>query len=245
MKKRLYFCACVTQKFIETMKKKIIEALKTEFKELGLSDKTIDRLASYVEGLVEKEEDIATAVKRDDVKLIATSIQGEIDGLRKAKKSAEDALEEYKKSHPDKKTGKDDDNNDDDNDDDDEDGKDSKGMKMLLEKYAELEERLNRRDKEEKDKATIASVKSALKKAGCTNETIIALIMKGFALGENEKEEDAVTRLKGEYDKSVKDLFGDGVVPFSGDGNRTPAEVSEADRIAKAKEDAKRVRENQ
>lgn len=84
------------------MKKKIEDALKTEFKELGLSDKTIGRLAEYVQGLVEKEEDIATAVKRDDVKLIAKSIQGELDGLKKAKEKAEADLADYKAKHPDK-----------------------------------------------------------------------------------------------------------------------------------------------
>ena len=83
------------------MKKKIEDALKTEFKELGLSDKTIGRLADYVQGLVEKEEDIATAVKRDDVKLIAKSIQGELDGLKKAKEKAEADLADYKAKHPD------------------------------------------------------------------------------------------------------------------------------------------------
>lgn len=84
------------------MKKTIEDALKTEFKELGLSDKTIGRLADYVQGLVENEEDIATAVKRDDVKLIAKSIQGELDGLKKAKEKAEADLADYKAKHPDK-----------------------------------------------------------------------------------------------------------------------------------------------
>lgn len=87
-----------------SMKKKIEDALRTEFKELGLSDKTIGRLADYIvsKGSVEKEEDIATAVKGDDIKRIAKSIQGEIDGIQKAKKTAEDALEQYKAKHPEK-----------------------------------------------------------------------------------------------------------------------------------------------
>lgn len=84
------------------MKKKIEDALKTEFKELGLGDKTIGRLAEYIiaKGTVTNEEDIATAVKGDDVKLIAKSIQGEIDGIQKAKKKAEDDLADYKAKHP-------------------------------------------------------------------------------------------------------------------------------------------------
>lgn len=87
------------------MKKKIEDALRTEYAGLGLSDKTIGRLAEYVQGKVEKEEDIATAVKGDDVKLIAKSIQGEIDGLQKAKKKAEDDYADYKAKHPEKKEG--------------------------------------------------------------------------------------------------------------------------------------------
>lgn len=83
------------------MKKTIEDALRTEYASLGLSDKTIGRLADYVQGKVEKEEDIATAVKGDDVKLIAKSIQGEIDGLKRAKETAENALADYKAKHPD------------------------------------------------------------------------------------------------------------------------------------------------
>lgn len=82
------------------MKKKIEEALRTEYAGLGLSDRTIGRLADYVQGSVEKEEDIVTAVKGDAVKLIAKSIQGEIDGILKAKKKAEDDLADYKAKHP-------------------------------------------------------------------------------------------------------------------------------------------------
>lgn len=104
------------------MKKKIEEALKTEFKELGFGDKTIGRLADYIvsKGTVTNEDEIATAVKGDDVKLIAKSIQGEIDGIQKAKKKAEDDLADYKAKHPDEpgKGGK--------GDDDDPDGDDGK-----------------------------------------------------------------------------------------------------------------------
>ena len=84
------------------MKKKIEEALSAEYKGLGLSEKTIGRLADYIigRGSVTKEEEIAAAVKGDDVKLLATSIQGEIAGLTRAKETAETALADYKAKHP-------------------------------------------------------------------------------------------------------------------------------------------------
>lgn len=84
------------------MKKKVEEALSAEYKGLGLSEKTIGRLADYLLGSIEKEEDIATAVKGDAVKLLATSIQGEIAGIKRAKETAEAALADYKAKHPEK-----------------------------------------------------------------------------------------------------------------------------------------------
>jgi len=87
------------------MKKKIEEALSAEYKGLGLSEKTIGRLADYIvsKGSVTKEEEIDAAVKGADVKLLATSIQGEIAGLTRAKETAESALADYKAKHPEKK----------------------------------------------------------------------------------------------------------------------------------------------
>lgn len=87
------------------MKKQIEDALKTELKELGLGDKTIGRLADYIvaKGTVSTAEDIDAAVKGDDIKAIAKSIQGEIDGIKKAKDAAEAALADYKAKHPEQK----------------------------------------------------------------------------------------------------------------------------------------------
>ncbi len=124
------------------MKKKIEDALRTEYASLGLSDKTIGRLADYVQGLVEKEDDIVTAVKRDDVKLIAKSIQGEIDGIKRAKEAAEKELEDYKAKHPET-------SDDDDDDDDKDDPKDiaaivqaaiEKATQPLVDKVTALEQ---------------------------------------------------------------------------------------------------------
>lgn len=112
------------------MKKKIEDALRTEFKELGLGDKTIGRLADYIvaKGAVTTEEDIAAAVKGDDVRLIAKSIQGEIDGIQKAKRKAEDDLADYKAKHPDK----------DDKGDDEPGEKDEKDTPLTAEAIAKL-----------------------------------------------------------------------------------------------------------
>ena len=115
------------------MKKKIEEALSAEYKGLGLSEKTIGRLADFIvsKGSVEKEEDIDAAVKGDDVKLLATSIQGEIAGIKRAKETAEAALADYKAKHPEK----DEDTGDDDNHDDNDHHEDPKGIEAVIAKY--------------------------------------------------------------------------------------------------------------
>lgn len=94
------------------MKKRIEEALSAEYKGLGLSEKTIGRLADYIisKGSVTKEEEIDAAVKGDDVKLLATSIQGEVAGIKRAKEAAESALADYKAKHPETDDGDDDKN---------------------------------------------------------------------------------------------------------------------------------------
>ena len=79
------------------MKKRIEEALSAEYKGLGLSEKTIGRLADYIisKGSVTTEDEISAAVRGEDISLIAKSIQGEIDGIKKAKDAAEAALSDY------------------------------------------------------------------------------------------------------------------------------------------------------
>ena len=110
------------------MKKKIEEALSAEYKGLGLGEKTIGRLADYIvsKGSVTKEEEIDAAVKGDDVKLLATSIQGEVAGLKRAKETAETALADYKAKHPEQ-------NNDEQQDDDDPDPNQQQDITKVVE----------------------------------------------------------------------------------------------------------------
>lgn len=187
---------------------KIKSALKTEYKGLGLSDKTIERLASYVKGLIENEDEIATAVRRDDVSLIATSIQGEIDGIRKAKQTAEEALETYKKSHPDKGGVE----------KKDEEGGSGKESDFE-ERLKALEERAVAAERKAAQSAALASVKTRLE-ADCKDAFTLKYVLKGFSFKEGETEDGAVERLKGEYNEAFKENRGKGAVPpFGGKGS--------------------------
>ena len=197
------------------MKAKILNALKTKYANLGLGDKAFDGVASFLEKTSTKEEEIEGVITREDTATLLKSIQGETDSLRTKHAQAVKDFEDYKKLHPDTKP-----------DPKEGEGKADPAEPEWARKLREQNEAIlaaqAKREKDEKDATTLASVKSALEKAGCTNAGILNLTLKGFALKENEKEEDAVKRVTEEYNANIKATFGEGVVPPAGGGTQTP-----------------------
>ena len=198
------------------MKTKILNALRTEYANLGLGDKAFDGVASFLEKTITEEGKIAETVKEESVKALLKSIQGESDSLRnKAAQAAKD-LEDYKKSHPEKS--------------------DPKPPVVDPDKDKEpewarkLREKMEARELAETRKETLSSVTSALKNAGCTQEEVLRLSLVGFSLKEGETQEQAVARIKADYDASVKKIYGESGVPTpqgggagSGDDDATVA----------------------
>lgn len=197
------------------MKEKILNALKTKYANLGLGDKAFDGVASFLEKTITKEEEIEGVITREDTATLLKSIQGETDSLRTKHAQAVKDFEDYKKLHPDTKPDKD-------KDKDKDDPNEPEWAKKLREQNEAILAAQAKREKDEKDATTLASVKSALEKAGCTNAGILNLTLKGFALKENEKEEDAVKRVTEEYNANIKATFGEGVVPPAGGGDPNP-----------------------
>jgi len=196
------------------MKAKILNALKTKYANLGLGDKAFDGVASFLEKTITKEEEIEGVITREDTATLLKSIQGETDSLRTKHAQAVKDFEDYKKLHPDTKPDKD-------KDKDKDDPNEPEWAKELRKQNEAILAAQAKREKDEKDATTLASVKSALEKAGCTNAGILNLTLKGFALKENEKEEDAVKRVTEEYNANIKATFGEGVVPPAGGGTQT------------------------
>ena len=197
------------------MKAKILNALKTKYANLGLGDKAFDGVASFLEKTITKEEEIEGVITREDTATLLKSIQGETDSLRTKHAQAVKDFEDYKKLHPDTKPDKD-------KDKDEDDPNEPEWAKELRKQNEAILAAQAKREKDEKEATTLASVKSALEKAGCTNAGILNLTLKGFALKENEKEEDAVKRVTEEYNANIKATFGEGVVPPAGGGTQTP-----------------------
>lgn len=217
--------------FFEIMKTKILNALRTEYANLGLGDKAFDGVASFLEKTITEEGKIAEAIKEESVKNLLKSIQGESDSLRnKAAQAAKD-LEDYKKTHPEAKQTT-------------TQPQETESERKLREQMEKITERLDKQEKAEKTKATLALVKAAAKAAGCTYDKALELTEQLFSVKDDESDEDASKRFKDEYDANVKKYFSDGITPFQGAYVSAPAVVKPEDKAARAREEAKRVRES-
>lgn len=202
------------------MKTKILNALKTEYANLGLGDKAFDGVASFLEKTITEESKINEEIKTDLVKNLLKSIQGETDTLRTKATKAEKDLEDYKKSHPENQpptpptpppT-------------------ETEGEKKLREQIEALTKRLDDAEKANNNATTLAAVRTRLEtKEGCTNKGILNAALKGFALAENETEDAAVARLKEEYNRSYTETFGNSPVPPRGSGSGEGDAKKEAD----------------
>lgn len=194
------------------MKEKIKNALKTEYAKMGLGDKAFDGVASFLVKTINQDEEIDGVIKSEDTKGLLKAFQGESDSLRNRAAQLEKDFNAYKEKHPDSDPKP----NPNPNPNPD---VEPEWAKKLREQQEAIAARFAKEDQEKALKAARLTVESKLKSEGCTNAGILNLTLKGFNLDENETMEAAVARLKGEYNASYKETFGDGPMPGVG----TPA----------------------
>jgi len=196
------------QKFIEKMKEKIKSALKTEYAKMGLSERAFDGVASFLAKTISNEEEISGVITNEDTKNLLKAFQGESDSLRNRAAQLEKDFNAYKEKHPETP---------------DTPPTPPKGEEQEPEwakKLREQNEAILKRQQEEDAaralKAQTDSIEAKLKAAGCTNPGILKATLKGFSLAKDETEDAAIERLKGEYNNSYKETFGDGPAPLFG-----------------------------
>ena len=192
------------------MKEQIKNALKTEYAKMGLGDKAFDGVASFLVKTINQAEEIDGVIKSEDTKSLLKAFQGESDSLRNRAAQLEKDFNAYKEKHPEQMPNPNPNPNQED---------EPEWAKKLREQQEVIAARFAREDQEKALKAARLTVESKLKSEGCTNAGILNLTLKGFTLGEKETMDEAVARLKGEYNASYKETFGDGPMPGVG----TPA----------------------
>lgn len=195
------------------MKTKIFNALKTEYKNLGLSDKALNGVASFLEKTVSDESGIDAAIKEVYVSELLKTYQSEVDTERQKASRANKDFEEYKKNHPDT------------NPEPPKTNEDSEVMKLLKQMQEDnnaLRLRLDNADKAKSKAETIAAVRENLKKDNRGVDGLLNLILGNVEIGESDTVESLTAKYKDQYDSNYKALYGDGVVPPVGsDGGST------------------------
>ena len=204
------------------MTQKIIAAFKTKYLRFGLSNEAIDRIASAKEKTVTKDEEIESAIAdAETMGLIATELQKMRDKEIQTRTDLQNTFDEYKEKHPDKK--------DPDPDPDPNNVPEPEWAKKLRESNERIEAQFAAQDKAKKDAETLSAVETKLKESISTsafNKGVFNATLKGFALAENETVDDAVQRLKTDYDSALKETFGDGPIP--GVGNQAYGDTKTA-----------------
>jgi hypothetical protein len=187
-------------------KENIATAVKTKYQRFGLTNEAIDRIASAREKTVTSEDDVEAAVAdAETMGLIANELQKMRDAEIQKRTDTQRAFDAYKEKNPAPKPGG------------EPDPAKEPPKEMPEPEWAKsLRERFEREDREKADKIVRDAVTARLKMEGCTNPGILKSTMKGFTLGKDETEDNAVTRLKAEYNAYYKEVFGEGAVPGLG-----------------------------
>lgn len=189
------------------MKENIKNALKTNYANLGLSDKAFDGVASFLAKTITKEEEIDGVIKSEDTKSLLKAFQGESDSLRNRAAQLEKDFNAYKEAHPDKSGSPAQEPSKKEPEDE------PAWAKKLREQNEKILARQAADDAARALKDNLSAVEGKLKSAGCTNPGILKGVLKGFSLEKEETVDQAAARLKAEYDASYKETFGAGPVP--------------------------------
>lgn len=195
------------------MKKKILDALKTKYANLGVSDSVLDRVAENLAKTVTEEDGIEAAVSSAEIVSLLKAIQGEGDRLRSEKASLAREIEELRKQ-----SGKKDvppANPDEDKPDDDPLLAEIKAMRQEM---SEMRTFRQREEKERRQNAMMASLKETMKgeKYKCDNEAVLNLTLKGFEFSDKDTVEGVAEVKRQEYEANFRSLYGDGYVPSMG-----------------------------
>ena len=197
------FCFTKTK----TMRKKIVEALRNRYANLGLTEKAFDGVAGMLEKTVTEESKIQDAIAAEEVSALLKSIQGESDALRTARTQAQKELEDYKKSHPEAKKPEDGSGDE---------GQD--GNAELLKQLKSIQDRLDERDRREKSERMLSEVDRLMKQKGATNDFIRRMTLRDMKAGEGDTAETLAEKYKADYDRNFREAYGTGPTPPAGGG---------------------------
>lgn len=195
--------------FWVSMKQRIIDALKTRYRNLGLGDKAFGGVAAFIEKTVAKEEDIEAAVAGDDVAALLRAIQGETDSLRGSNAELQRSLDELRG-----KGG---------NSGESKPGETESGqsetlaaLKALGERFGKLEEEYSKAKARERNSGITAEIRRRLEAKGSGCAPVLDLVLGNLSIGESDTADTLADKCAASYDETYRRFYGDGPVPPAG-----------------------------
>lgn len=187
------------------MQNKYLSALKTKYASFGLSKEALDRVALQRVKTIANEDEIDSDIANTETLMLimkemqssadtqrnrATQLQKDLDDLKKTKQTAP-----TKEPAPEPESEL------------------AKQMKTMMEMMMGMKAEMDAGKKKAQTDAVLADVHEKMKKAGCTNDFIRNITLKGIEVGENDTADTIAEKYKSAYDENCKSAFGDGYVP--------------------------------
>lgn len=187
------------------MKQKILDALKTRYSNLGLGDKALDGVASFLEKTVTDEANIDTVVAGDNVSAMLKAMQSSFDSLRGRNTELQRQLDEISRKPnpqvppaPEPKPAE------------------SDEMAQLKERLAKMEENYGRAMAEKRNAGIVSDLRRKLKDGGSDNDAVLDLVLDRLTIGESDTADSLADKSREAYDAAYKKFYGNGVVPPAG-----------------------------
>jgi len=193
------------------MKEKIANALKTKYANLGLSKVAFDGVAAILEKTITDEAGIEDAVSQPSVADLLKGLQSDFDKLRGEKSTAEKALADYRKAHPETESKV--------AEESPEATKDER-IDALMAQMAQMQSEIAETRRADRVAKVTSEVDRLLKERGATNDYVRRNVLKGMTVGDEDSAEGLAKRYQGIYDAELKEAFGEGYVPPRGSSHQ-------------------------
>lgn len=197
-------------------KEQLLSELKTKLGTTSLSERTLSEYVGNVLPTITSDEQVNDTFYAAHVGILK-SIEGQLN--KDVADRVKTAKSEWEKNHPNLNPNP----NPNPTDPKNEPNKELEEMKSMI---AAMQQKLEAADKAKLSSDMMASVKSAMKAKGATDEAVMLYTFKGENIDTTKSVEELTESYLKTYDANYRTLRGDGASPRNGDGNLKPQDDS-------------------
>lgn len=197
-------------------KEQLLSELKTKLGTTSLSERTLSEYVGNVLPTITSDEQVNDTFYATHVGILK-SIEGQLN--KDVADRVKTAKSEWEKNHPTPTPNP----NPNPTDPKNEPNKELEEMKSMI---AAMQQKLEAADKAKLSSDMMASVKSAMKAKGATDEAVMLYTFKGENIDTTKSVEELTESYLKTYDANYRTLRGDGASPRNGDGNFKPQDDS-------------------